>query len=77
MYRYEDVIFDSKNSFKYYNKLWEENLLYFCNELLADIWSNHYNIADRESLDIINDVLEIISSNEYQCLFSNLSRETH
>lgn len=41
--KYEDIIFDWKQNFKYHNKGWEENMVYYCNELLQGIFVKTHN----------------------------------
>lgn len=77
VHRFDQVVFDWKGSFKYCNKSWEENLVYFCNELLQEIWAKEWLIGDEVCMEIIEKVLMVLSESEYEPVFQNLIRETH
>lgn len=75
--RFEETLFELKTSFKYFNKSWEENLLWFCNELLREIWSTNYKVYPSLCLELMDHMICIYSNSEYEPLFVNLTRESH
>lgn len=77
--RFEHLVFDWKQTFKYFNKNWEENVLYFCNDLLKEIFCSKYNTPahDQLCLQIIRNIALILNNVEYEPYFVNLTRESH
>lgn len=77
--RFEHLVFDWKQTFKYFNKNWEENVLYFCNDLLKEIFCSKYNMPahDQLCLQIIRNIALILNNVEYEPYFVNLTRESH